>query len=137
MTNTLPWHSVLATDRHVYHDDTRCPDGSRIENSAARRRRAGAVSDLRGTPHRDAQRSIAPIVVMTLAYATTANLLGAPLTIEVRSERGRLVGMIRQAPDGRFQFFKDVLALPGARPTHAETDVNRLKQWLATHRDET
>jgi hypothetical protein len=30
MTNTLPWHSTLATDRPIYHDDTRCPEGGAI-----------------------------------------------------------------------------------------------------------
>lgn len=30
MTNTLSWHSARATDRPVYHDDTRCPDGNAI-----------------------------------------------------------------------------------------------------------
>jgi hypothetical protein len=30
MTNTLAWHSTLATDRPVYHDDTRCPEGGTI-----------------------------------------------------------------------------------------------------------
>jgi hypothetical protein len=30
MTNTLPWHSKLATDRPLYHDDMRCPEGSAI-----------------------------------------------------------------------------------------------------------
>ena len=36
MTNTLPWHSVLATDRQVYHDDTRCPEDSKIEGKNRR-----------------------------------------------------------------------------------------------------
>ena len=31
MTNIMPWHSTLATDRPVYHDDTRCPEGNRIQ----------------------------------------------------------------------------------------------------------
>jgi hypothetical protein len=31
MTNILPWHSTLATDRAVYHNDTRCPDGDAIK----------------------------------------------------------------------------------------------------------
>jgi hypothetical protein len=31
MTNVMPWHSTLATDRSVYHDDTRCSEGNRIE----------------------------------------------------------------------------------------------------------
>jgi hypothetical protein len=30
MTNTLPWHSKLASDRPLYHDDTRCPEGGAI-----------------------------------------------------------------------------------------------------------
>jgi len=30
MTNTLSWHSILANDLRVYHDDTRCPDGAAI-----------------------------------------------------------------------------------------------------------
>jgi hypothetical protein len=30
MTNTSPWHSSLATDRQVYHDDTRCTEGNSI-----------------------------------------------------------------------------------------------------------
>jgi hypothetical protein len=30
MTNTLTWHSTLATDRPIYHDDTRCPEGGAI-----------------------------------------------------------------------------------------------------------
>jgi len=71
---------------------------------------------------------------MTLIYAG-ASLRGASVTIDVRAERGRLVGMIRQAPDGTFQFFRDVLALPNTSPTHADADLNRLKQWLAAHRD--
>ena len=36
MTNTLPWHSVLASDRQVYHDDTRCAEGSSIEGKNRR-----------------------------------------------------------------------------------------------------
>ena len=36
MTNTLPWHSVLSTDRPVYHDDTRCPEGARIKGKDRR-----------------------------------------------------------------------------------------------------
>jgi hypothetical protein len=72
---------------------------------------------------------------MTLTYAG-ASLRGASVAIEVRAERGRLVGMIRQVPDGTFQFFRDVLALPSTSPAHADADLNRLKQWLATHRDE-
>ena len=28
---TLPWHSTLATDRPLYHDDTRCPEGGAIK----------------------------------------------------------------------------------------------------------
>ena len=36
MTNTLPWHSILASDRPVYHDDTRCPEGSSIEGKNRR-----------------------------------------------------------------------------------------------------
>jgi hypothetical protein len=31
MTNVMRWHSTLATDRFVYHDDTRCPEGNRIQ----------------------------------------------------------------------------------------------------------
>jgi hypothetical protein len=31
VTNTLPWHSTLATDRPLYHDDTRCPEGGTIK----------------------------------------------------------------------------------------------------------
>jgi hypothetical protein len=31
MTNTLPWHSTLATDRPVYHNDARCPEGGAIK----------------------------------------------------------------------------------------------------------
>jgi hypothetical protein len=27
MTHALPWHSTLATDRPLFHDDTRCPEG--------------------------------------------------------------------------------------------------------------
>ena len=38
MTNTLPWHSTLATDRPIYHDDTRCPEGAAI---ALKHRRPG------------------------------------------------------------------------------------------------
>jgi hypothetical protein len=30
MPNTLPWHSKLATDRPVYHDDTCCPKGRAV-----------------------------------------------------------------------------------------------------------
>ena len=26
-----PWHSTLGTDRAVYHDDTRCPEGDSIK----------------------------------------------------------------------------------------------------------
>jgi hypothetical protein len=28
---TLPWHPTRATDRAVYHNDTRCPEGGAIE----------------------------------------------------------------------------------------------------------
>lgn len=28
---SMPWHSTLATDRPVFHDDTRCSEGNRIE----------------------------------------------------------------------------------------------------------
>ena len=31
MTNAEPWHSTSAPDRLVYHDDTRCSEGGRIE----------------------------------------------------------------------------------------------------------
>jgi len=31
MTNAQPWHSILATDRLLYHDDTRCPEGGTIK----------------------------------------------------------------------------------------------------------
>ncbi|MBY0275361.1 hypothetical protein K2Z84_08470 [Candidatus Binatia bacterium] len=27
-----PWHSVKATDRPVYHDDTACTEGNNIES---------------------------------------------------------------------------------------------------------
>jgi hypothetical protein len=30
MTHTLSWYSTVATDRPLYHDDTRCPEGSAI-----------------------------------------------------------------------------------------------------------
>jgi len=30
MTNTLPWHSTLSTDRPFYHDDTRYLEGAAI-----------------------------------------------------------------------------------------------------------
>ena len=30
MTHTLSWHSTVATDRPLYHDDTRCPEGGAI-----------------------------------------------------------------------------------------------------------
>jgi hypothetical protein len=38
MTNTQPWHSTVATDRPLYHDDTRCPEGQAI---ALKNRRPG------------------------------------------------------------------------------------------------
>jgi hypothetical protein len=38
MTNTQPWHSTVATDRSLYHDDTRCPEGQAI---ASKDRRPG------------------------------------------------------------------------------------------------
>jgi hypothetical protein len=31
-TITFPWHSTLATDRPVYHDDRRCPEAGSIES---------------------------------------------------------------------------------------------------------
>jgi len=31
MTTTPMWHPIRATDRPVYHDDTRCPEGSAID----------------------------------------------------------------------------------------------------------
>jgi len=31
MTNTFSWHSALATDPPIYHDDTRCLDGAAIK----------------------------------------------------------------------------------------------------------
>ena len=31
LTNSLQWHSTLATDRPLYHDDTRCPEGGAIQ----------------------------------------------------------------------------------------------------------
>jgi hypothetical protein len=40
----LPWHSTLATDRPVYHDDARCDEGDAI---ALTHRRA----DTGGRPH--------------------------------------------------------------------------------------
>ena len=39
MTNTQPWHSTVATDRPLYHDDTRCPEGQAI---TLKNRRPGA-----------------------------------------------------------------------------------------------
>ena len=30
MTNSQPWHSAVATDLPLYHDDTRCPEGRAI-----------------------------------------------------------------------------------------------------------
>lgn len=38
MTTALAWHSILATDRMVYHDNTRCVEGDVI---ALRYRRPG------------------------------------------------------------------------------------------------
>jgi hypothetical protein len=38
MTNTQPWHSTVATDRSLYHDDTRCREGLAI---ALKNRRPG------------------------------------------------------------------------------------------------
>jgi len=38
MTSTQPWHSTVATDRPLYHDDTRCPEGQAI---ALKNRRSG------------------------------------------------------------------------------------------------
>jgi hypothetical protein len=38
MTNTQAWHSTLATDRPLYHADTRCPEGAAI---ALKNRRPG------------------------------------------------------------------------------------------------
>ena len=35
---TTPWHSVLETDRKVYHDETKCTEGNNIE---PRNRRSG------------------------------------------------------------------------------------------------
>jgi DNA-directed RNA polymerase subunit RPC12/RpoP len=29
-TITFPWHSTRATDRAVYHDNTRCPEGDAV-----------------------------------------------------------------------------------------------------------
>jgi len=41
MANTLPWHSTGETDRPVYHDDTRCPEGDDIELEHRRRDTGG------------------------------------------------------------------------------------------------
>jgi hypothetical protein len=30
-TKVRPWHSVRVTDRKVFHDDSRCPEGAGIE----------------------------------------------------------------------------------------------------------
>lgn len=38
MTKVSPWHSVLETDRQVYHDNTACTEGNNIE---AKYRRPG------------------------------------------------------------------------------------------------
>jgi hypothetical protein len=37
VTNIRPWHSIRDTDRAVYHDDTRCPEGERIDFTYRRR----------------------------------------------------------------------------------------------------
>jgi hypothetical protein len=60
MTNTLPWHSVLATDRQVYHADTRCPEGSGIEG---KNRRSG-----------DGGRDPCPLCAGLLIESVTAGL---------------------------------------------------------------
>ena len=38
MTNTQPWHSTVAAERPLDHDDTRCPEGQAI---ALKNRRPG------------------------------------------------------------------------------------------------
>ena len=38
MTNTQPWHSTVAADRPLYHNDTRCLEGEAI---ALKNRRPG------------------------------------------------------------------------------------------------
>ncbi len=74
---------------------------------------------------------------MTLTYAGRQGISASdsPTKIEVRGESGRLVGMILQAPDGTFQFFRNVLAL-SLNPLHVDADLNRLKSWLSKHRDQ-
>ncbi len=36
MARTSPWHSALASDRPVYHDNTSCTEGNNIEDKNRR-----------------------------------------------------------------------------------------------------
>ena len=57
MTKTLTWHSTLATDRPVYHNDTRCPEGGTIE-----------LKDLRpGSGGREPCEHCAELLIQTIA----------------------------------------------------------------------
>jgi hypothetical protein len=60
MTNTQPWHSTVAIDRPMYHDDTRCPEGQAI---ALKHRRSG-----------DGGRDPCPYCAGLLVEALTARL---------------------------------------------------------------
>jgi hypothetical protein len=67
---TLPWHPTLATDRAVYHDDTRCLEGAAIEMQYRRPGKGGRP------PCEDCASVVAPAKLGWSAMPPEAELSG-------------------------------------------------------------
>lgn len=91
MPNTQPWHSTLATDRPLSHDDTHCPEGQAIE-----------VKDRRsGDGGRDPCLYCAGLLIEPLRATLPPSALAAVAVIEEVAARSRLEDLRgRAAPRG-------------------------------------
>ena len=84
MTNTQPWHSALPTDRPLYHDDTRCPEGGTIK---LKDRRPG---DGRRDPCPHCARFLIETMNPTMRDGITGPVGDGPLIVRAKLALGRL-----------------------------------------------